>query len=316
MTSGSFRIAAVQAAPVFGNAMASAAKACELIAEAASLGVSIAAFSETWLPGYCRFVNAPLGASEKRHLQATYIESAIDVPGPETDQLCSAARDAGIDVVIGVVERDSLTHGSVYCALVFISSDGEIVGKHRKLKPTYAERTAWAEGDGSGLRAIQRPYARISGLNCWEHNMVLPAYALMADGTQVHVAAFPGYETKPPARSSGTRQLLLSRAFASQAAAYTILAGGVLRPSDVADAEMREAVAMLPPLTGDSYIIDPFGDVIAGPIEGEGILVAEASLDHVREAKATCDVAGHYSRPDILQLVVNRQPAARVIERS
>jgi predicted amidohydrolase len=315
VTTGSFRIAAVQAAPVFGDAAASTAKACGLIAEAASLGASIAGFSETWLPGYCRFVNAPLGAPEKRALQATYIESAIDVPGPETDQLCAAAREFGIDVAIGVVERDPLTRGSVYCALVFISSDGEIIGKHRKLKPTYAERTAWAEGDGSGLRAMQRPYARISGLNCWEHNMVLPAYALMADGTQVHVAAFPGYETAPPAKS-GTRQLLLSRAFASQAAAYTILAGGLLRPSDVADADMREAVAMLPPLTGDSYIIDPFGDVIAGPIEGEGILVAEASLDHVREAKAICDAAGHYSRPDVLQLVVNRQPAARVIERS
>jgi nitrilase len=312
--SASFRIAAIQAAPVFGDAAKSTAKACELIVEAASRGASIAGFGETWLPGYCRFVNAPLGAQAKRQLQAQYLESAVDVPGPETDQLCAAARDAGIDIAIGVVERDPLTHGSVYCTLVFIGADGEILGKHRKLKPTYAERTAWAEGDGSGLRAIARPYARISGLNCWEHNMVLPAYALMADGTQVHVAAFPGYEPAPPARS-GTRQLLLSRAFASQAAAYTILAGGLLRPSDVADPDMREAVAMLPPLTGDSYLIDPFGDVIAGPIEGEGILVAEASLDQVREAKAICDAAGHYSRPDVLQLVVNRQPAARVIER-
>ena len=315
MSTGSFRIAAVQAAPVYGDAAASAAKACELIAEASALAVSLAAFGETWLPGYCRFVNAPISAQVKRQLQAQYIESAIDVPGPETAQLCAAARESGIDVVIGVVERDPLTHGSVYCTLVFISADGDIIGKHRKLKPTYAERTAWAEGDGTGLRAIARPYGRISGLNCWEHNMVLPAYALMADGTQIHVAAFPGYEPAPPARS-GTRQLLLSRAFSSQAAAYTILAGGVLRPSDVADPAMRDAIATMPPLTGDSYIIDPFGDVAAGPIEGEGILVAEASLDQVREAKAICDAAGHYSRPDVLQLVVNRQPAARVIERT
>ena len=226
---------------MFGDAAASTAKACDLIAEAASLGALFAGFSETWLPGYCRFVNAPLGAAEKRRLQATYLESAIDVPGPETDQLGAAAHESGIDVAIGVAERDPFTHGSVYSALVFIGADGEIIGKHRKLKPTYAERTAWGDGDGSGHPAIQRPYARISGLNCWEHNMVLPAYALMADGTQVHVAAFPGYETAPPAKSSGTRQLLLSRAFASQAAAYTILAGGVLRPSDVADPDMRDA---------------------------------------------------------------------------
>jgi len=141
--------------------------------------------------------------------------------------------------------------------------------------------------------------------------MVLPGYALMAEGTQVHVAAFPGYE---PPRVSRTRQLLLSRAFASQAAAYVVLVGGVLRPEDVADPEVRALVADQAPLTGDSAIIDPTGDVIAGPVSGEQILIADASLDDVRAAKALCDVAGHYSRPDLLQLRVNRNPAARIVD--
>jgi predicted amidohydrolase len=228
------------------------------------------------------------------------------VPGPETELLCTAASEAGVDVVIGVAERDSHTQGTVYCTLLFISSDGEIIGKHRKLKPTYGERFAWGEGDGSGLRAWPRPYARISGLNCWEHNMVLPGYALIADGTQVHVAAFPGYES--------TRQLVLCRAFASQAAAYVVLAGGMIDPADVEDVELREAIAMLPPMTGDSYIIDPMGEVIAGPAAGETLLLAEVSHARIREAKALCDTAGHYSRPDVLQLRINRTPAARIVD--
>ncbi|MGZ4674784.1 MAG: nitrilase-related carbon-nitrogen hydrolase, partial [Ilumatobacteraceae bacterium] len=227
--------------------------------------------------------------------------------------LCAAARAAGSDVVIGVAELDETSAGTVYCTLMCISADGESLGKHRSMKPTVAERTAWGEGDASGLRPYRREYASISGLNCWEHNMVLPGYALMAQGTQVHVAAFPGNETEPEAMSS-TRQLLLARAFASQAAAYVVLVGGLIHPDDIADPELRDVVATTQPMNGGSYIIDPTGEVIAGPARGEEILVAEGSLDAVRAAKAMCDVAGHYSRPDLLRLVVNRTPARRLVE--
>jgi len=305
-TGDGFTVAAVQAAPVFLDTKASTEKACALIAEAGRAGARLAAFGETWLPGYPRWANAPIHVQTKRRIGGRYVDAAINVPGPETELLCAAAREAGVDVVIGVAERDSHTQGTVYCTLLFISSDGEIVGKHRKLKPTYGERFAWGEGDGSGLRAWPRPYARISGLNCWEHNMVLPGYALIADGTQVHVAAFPGYES--------TRQLVLCRAFASQAAAYVVLAGGMIDPADVEDVELREAIAMLPPMTGDSYIIDPMGEVIAGPAAGETLLLAEVSHARIREAKALCDTAGHYSRPDVLQLRINRTPAARIVD--
>ena len=141
--------------------------------------------------------------------------------------------------------------------------------------------------------------------------MVLPGYALMAQGTQVHVAAFPGYESA----SGGTRQTLLSRAFASQAAAYVMLVGGLLSADDVADPILREVIATLPPLTGDSCIIDPTGEVIAGPCTGEEILFAKGSPRAAcTAAKALCDVGGHYSRPDVLRLTVNRTPARRIVE--
>lgn len=308
-----FRLAAIQAAPVFLDRQASTDKACDLIGKAGEMGATIAAFGETWLPGYPRWVHARIPYRQRRALTGRYLGAAVRIPGRETDQLCVAAKAAQCDVAIGVAELDETSAGTVYCTLLFISSEGEILGKHRKLKPTDAERTAWGEGDATGLRPYPRAYASISGLNCWEHNMVLPGYALMAQGTQVHVAAFPGHETEPAGMSS-TRQLLLARAFASQGAAYVVLVGGLIHPDDIADAELREVVATIQPMNGGSYIIDPFGEIIAGPATGEEILVAEGSLDNVRAAKAMCDVAGHYSRPDLLRLVVNRSPSRRLVE--
>jgi nitrilase len=307
-----FTIAAIQAAPVFLDKAASTEKACALIGEAASHGAALVAFGETWLPGYPRWVNAAISAGEKRRLTGLYLAQSIVIGGPETDRLCEAARANNVDVVIGIAELDPVSEGTTYCTLLFISSEGEILGRHRKIKPTSGERTAWADGDAVGLRVHQRPYARISGLNCWEHNMVLPGYVLMAEGTQIHVAAFPGYESTP----SGTRQLILSRAFASQGACYVVLVGGVLRPEDVADPDVRTVVGSLPSFTGDSYIIDPNGEILAGPAVGEEIIYADADLGLVRRAKAMTDIAGHYSRPDLLRVVVNRSPVVRVLEES
>lgn len=144
--------------------------------------------------------------------------------------------------------------------------------------------------------------------------MVLPGYVLMSEGTQIHIASWPGSEggAPPPPISVWERQLLLSRAFASQAAAYVVLAGGLCSAEDVPEAYRELAY----PATGDSFIIDPRGEVIAGPAEGETILMAEGSMEHVLAAKAACDVAGHYSRPDIFQLRINRTPPRRVVEMS
>ncbi|MFQ5896676.1 MAG: carbon-nitrogen hydrolase family protein [Candidatus Methylomirabilia bacterium] len=307
-----FTLAAIQAAPVFFDREASTEKACQLIEEAARHGATLAAFGETWLPGYPFFAFSPPGPLWWR-AAAEYLATAVEIPSPTTDRLCAAARRAGIDVVIGVVELDPRTRGTVYCTLLFISREGAILGRHRKLKPTHAERAIWGEGDALGLKIYERPYGRISGLCCWEHNMVLPGYALMAQGTQIHVAAWPGREpSQAPAApvSLWPRQLLLSRTFASQAACYVVLAAGVRLPDDTPE-RYRELATFYH--TGDSYIIDPRGEIMAGPAQGETILTARGSLEAVLAAKAGCDVGGHYSRPDIFQLHVSGRPLERVV---
>ena len=258
-----FTLAAVQAAPIPFDREASTEKACRLIEEAAAQGATLAAFGETWLPGYPFFAFTSPGPLWWK-AAAEYLANAVEIPSPTTERLCAAARRAGIDVVIGVVELDPRTRGTVYCTLLFIGRDGALLGRHRKLKPTHAERAIWGEGDALGLRTYDRPYGRLSGLNCWEHNMVLPGYALMAQGTQVHVAAWPGREPSvvPPAPVSvWPRQLLLSRAFASQAAAYVVMVGGLRLPDDTPE-RYRELATFHH--TGDSAIIDPRGEVIAG----------------------------------------------------
>lgn len=307
-----FKLAAVQAAPVYFDAAASLQKACALIQKAGGQGAGLAAFSECWLPGYPFYVWGEYAVTHA--LAPLYLANAVEIPGPATDRLCAAARQADIDVVIGVAERDTRSQGTVYCTLLFIGSSGEILGRHRKLKPTHRERTAWGEGDGSSLVVYQRPYGRVSGLNCWEHNMVLPGYVLMDQGAQIHIAAWPGMST--------SRHRFLSQAFASQAAAYVVDVGGLLSPDDLSAAVKTvieenpgEAADIVSEgYAGETGIIDPFGRVITDPLEGEGILVAECSEEKIFMAKAECDLAGHYSRPDVFQLQVNRGAHCRVSE--
>ncbi len=295
------RLAAIQAAPVFFDKAASTQKACSLIEDAGRLGADIAAFGETWLPGYPFFIEAPL-SDLWWEAAALYLDNAITVPGPETDQLCAAARKAGIDVVIGVAELDPATGSSVYASLVFISAEGRLLGRHRKIKPTHHERSVWSDGDAKGLTVYPRPYGRLSGLNCWEHNILLPGFTLISQGTQIHIAAWPGREPETaPSAPVWSRQILLSRAFASQAGAYVIAPAGLRL-----DAHVPERFKSLSAFehTGQSAIIDPRGEIIAGPVDGETILIAEADLNEVRKAKSACDPAGHYSRPDLFEVTL------------
>lgn len=283
-----------QAAPVIFDRQASCEKAAGLIRKAGSMGVGYLAFGETWLPGYPWF-NVDWASPLGQEAAEAYLASGVTIPGPEVDELCSAAKDAGCDVAIGVAEVDETSMGTIYCTLLFIGSEGTVLGKHRKIKPTATERIMWGEGDGSSITVYDRPYGKISGLNCWEHQMMLPGYALMAQGTQFHASVWPGGEPF-------TRQTFLTQAFCSQGACYGLMAGGVIREKDIPEKFKPMLPLRAVPRTGDSAIIGPKGDILAGPLHGEeGILTAKGSYRDIRSAKAWMDVCGHYSRPDIFE---------------
>lgn len=298
-------VAVAQVASSFFDKDQAVEKAELWIAKAAKAGARLVAFGETWLPGYPFFVDSPVTDLWWQAASA-YLQNAITIPGPETDRLCAAARENQIDVVIGIAELEPTTRSSVYATLLFISSEGKILGRHRKIKPTHHERSMWADGDAKGLQVYERAYGRLGGLNCWEHNILLPGFALIAQGIQVHVAAWPGREPdSAPTDPVWARQKLLSRAFASQAGAFVLAAAGLRRTEDV-----PEKWRPLAPFehNGSSFIIDPYGEVLAGPAQGETLLLAQIDLEQSYRAKAACDPAGHYGRPDLFELRLDGQP--------
>jgi nitrilase len=308
-----FTLAAVQASPVYLDREASTEKACQLIEEAGQKGADFVAFSETWLPGYPFFYHYPIDSPLWSQSVAAYLTNGVEIPSPSTDLLCKAAHKANVDVAIGIVELDTKTRGTVYCTLLFISREGRILGRHRKLKPTLAERMLWGEGDGIGLIVYERDYGRISGLSCGEHTMLLPGYALMAQGTQIHVAAWP--YARHISDSNPVNGLLMSRAFAVQGNCFVIAIGSLLRPDDVPESH-RDLVREKDYRNdeGGSCIIAPGGNVLAtASATDEEILTASVTLEMVYKLKGVIDVGAHYSRPDILQLHVNRRPLERVI---
>ena len=296
----SFRVGAIQASPVYFQREVSLEKAVRLIKQAAAQGAQLAAFGEAWLPGYPLHAFATPSSDLFWEMARDYLADGIDVPGPETAILCEAAREAGIDVVIGISERDQATRGSLYSTLLFIGAEGEILARHRKLRPSPHERVVWGDGDAVDMKVHERGYATISGLVGCEHQMALPTFALAEQGVELHIAAWPGALPQDPRRASmWASQELLSRAFALQAGCYVLCVGSVLTPSTLPE-NFR---ALMPDgLVGASMIIDPRGAVIAGPATGETILYVDCVPASIRTAKIAFDCGGHSARRDQLKL--------------
>lgn len=299
-----FIAAAIQAAPAFLDLDAGLATAERLIAEAAAQGAELIVFPETWLPTY-PYWPPTLEGPDAAHIFDCYAElwaNAVEAPGPATERLGAAARSASAVVVMGVNEREQ-GNGTLYNTLLFFGPDGRLIGKHRKLVPTYIERCFWGQGDGSTLGVVPTHLGRLGGLICFEHAMPLARYALIAQGEHVHVAAWPGY-------GGGLTDIMdfSLRHHAFEAQAFVISACGYLdRAAIPASFPLRDH---LPDgVDGGSQIIGPHGEVLAGPLRGaEGILTAEIDLREVVKAKAWLDGAGHYARSEVLQLTVNAQP--------
>ena len=293
----SYTAAAVQAAPVFMDRDATVEKACGLIAEAGAAGAKLIVFPETWIPMYPFWHTTPNVFSGKLYTELW--KNAVEVPSVSTDRLAEAAQAAGAYVVMGINERDSAGRGTLFNTMVYFSPEGEVVKSHRKLMPTFTERTIWGFGDGSDLEVIHTPLGRMGGLICWEHQMTLVKYALYAQGEQVHCAQWPAYTSQNDHIGFGTRQ------YAFEGACFVVSACGVT-PKGRLPKELFEDSR---PANGGTAIVAPNGQYLAGPVyDKEEIIYAEINLEDAIREKHSRDVAGHYARPDVLQLVVNTRP--------
>ena len=301
-----FKIAAVQATPVFLDREATVSKARELIAEAGRSGARLIVFPEAFIPPYPYWVWR-IPPSQHRMLADVYaelLEQSVEIPGPVTEELSKAAREAEVYVVMGLNERNAqASNASLYNTLLYIDPEGNLLGKHQKLVPTAPERMVWAQGDGSTLEVYDTSMGKLSGLICWENYMPLARYALYAWGTQIYVA---------PTWDNGEPWLSTLRHIAKEGRTYVVGCSIAMRKEDIPDqfefkakyySEVGKWINK-----GGSAIVSPDGKFVAGPLnEEEGIIYAEVDPRQMRAPKWNLDVAGHYARPDVFQLSVSKE---------
>jgi nitrilase len=307
----SVKVAVIQAAPVLFDREATIDKACGLAAEAQGQGARLMLFPEAFVPGYPRGLGFGMVVGRRseagRRLWERYRDNAVDVPSPATERLGEAARAAQAYLAIGVIERDAVSGGTLYCSLLYFGPDGQFLGKHRKLKPTGAERVIWGEGDGSTLVAVPTPFGTIGGLICWENYMPLARMAMYGKGVSLYLA--------PTADARDTWQASI-RHIACEGRCFVLASNQyVTRSMYPTDLEAADELADQPEVMcrGGSAIVSPLGDVLAGPLfDEEGLLTAELELGEIARSRLDFDVVGHYARPDVFQLRVNESPATSV----
>lgn len=304
---GRVRVAVVQAGSVPFDSGACVDKAIRLTADAAAAGAKLVLFPEAFIVGYPKGLNYgllvgardPVGREEFR----LYLDAAIEVPGPHTQRLGEAAAAHRVYLVIGVIEREL---GTCYCSVLFFGPDGTLLGKHRKLMPTAMERMIWGFGDGSTLTVVDSPYGRIGSVICWENYMPMLRMAMYSKNVALYCA---------PTADDRDTWIASMQHIALEGRCFVLTACQFIRKKDFPDTvrvslgDSPEAVLM----RGGSAIINPLGQVLAGPHFGsETILTADLDLRDIGRGKFDFDVTGHYSRPDIFQLSVNEAPMQAV----
>ena len=297
-----FKAAAVQTSPVFLNQKATIEKACLLMREAAKNGAKLVAFPEAFIPGYPYWIWLDV-PSENYPMFQKLFDEAVVVPSPATDELCRGAREADVHVVIGINERLSTQMGTMWNTNLLIDNRGEMIGKHRKIVPTFAEKMVWSRGDGSGLRVWETELGRIGTLACGNNTHSLYRYALIAQGEQIHVANYPAFNV-PGKGDSAKWNIIRTGAHSLEGKLFNLCS------TNTVDSAMVEF------LCGDngkkrkwmegcrsySAITDPLGNTLAEMVDQEGIVYADIDLEEIVTAKQFHDIIGHYTRMDVVSM--------------
>ena len=301
-------MAVVQPAAVFFDTSAAVDRVVERTGEAAERGAGLVVFPEAFVGGYpwgLAFGTAVGGRSPAgRRTWERYHASAVPVPGPETERMGRAAGEHGVYLVVGVVERDTTFSGAtLFCTLLYFGPDGRLLGKHRKLKPTAAERLIWGEGDGSTLPVFDTALGRMGGLICWENYMPLARMAMYGQGVELYIA--PTADARPRWQSTLQHIAIEGRCYVLGCNQF------VTRDMYPSDLELAHELESWPETlcVGGSAIYGPSGDRLAGPLEGEsGMVMAEVDPGALVRARFDFDVVGHYARPDVFHFHVDTRP--------
>ncbi len=309
ITPDTLTVGLAQIAPVWLDREKTLAKIITYIEQAAAQDCRLVAFGEALLPGYPLWIERTDGARfnspVQKELHAHYMAQAVQIEAGHLETVCQVAAERNIAVALGCIERAADRGGhSLYCALVYIDPQGKIGSVHRKLMPTYEERLTWSPGDGHGLRVHPLGAFTVGGLNCWENWMPLPRAALYAQGEDLHVAVWPG---------SRRNTEDITRFIAKESRSYVLSVSGLMRPQDfpLDTPHLRQILGEEDEdflTNGGSCLAGPDGEWLIEPvIEQETLLVATLDHQRVREERQNFDPAGHYARPDVTQLTLNRR---------